>query len=280
MATSGTATFNPDVAEIIEEAYERIGVEVSSGYEVRTARRSLNLLALEWANRQVHLWTIDSATVALLPGTKTYTLPADTVDLLDVVIRTTTGGSNSDLAIGRLSVGDYSAIPSKDSPGRPVQFYIDRQVAAPTVTVWPVPPATTATNWAALTAVTSGQLVLATVAVGGFVIGQVIRSNSARTTGATFDAGEAANWSAAQDYTLVYWRMRRIQDAGTDGAITADVSARAIPALVSGLAYYLAMKRAPERLQEAKAIYDEQFQMMVEEDRERAAFTVRPRFVR
>src|SRR5512139_2100701 len=156
MATSGTTTFAPDNAELIEEAYERIGVEVSSGYEVRTARRSLNLLALEWANKGVHLWTIESASIALLPGTKTYTLPADTIDLLDVVIRTVSGGANTDLAIGRLSVGDYSAIPSKDSPGRPVQFYIDRQIAAPTVTVWPVPPASTATNWTALTAVTSG----------------------------------------------------------------------------------------------------------------------------
>lgn len=280
MTTSGTALFNPDTSELVEEAYERIGVEVSSGYEVRTARRSLDLLALEWANKGVHLWTIDSATIALLPSTKTYTLPADTVDLLEVVIRTTSGGSNSDLAIGRLSVGDYSAIPSKDSPGRPVQFYVDRQIAAPTVTVWPVPPATTATAWTALTSVASGALYTATVAVGGFVVGQVIRSNSARTTGATFDAAEAANWTAAQDYTLVYWRMRRIQDSGRDGAVTADVSARAIPALVSGLAYYLAMKRAPERLAETKAIYDEQFQMMIEEDRERSSFSVRPRFVR
>jgi hypothetical protein len=116
--------------------------------------------------------------------------------------------------------------------------------------------------------------------VGSFVVGQVISSNSARTTGATFDATEAAHWTAAQDYTLVYWRMRRIQDMGTDGAITPDVSARAIPALIAGLTYYLAQKRAPDRLAECKAIYDEQFQMMVEEDRERSAFSVRPRFVR
>ena len=224
MATSGTAVFNPDIGELIEEAYERIGVESASGYDVRTARRSINLLGLEWANRQVHLWTISSATVPLLPATATYTLPADTIDLLDVVIRTTLGGVNTDLSIGRLSVGDYSAIPTKQSPGRPVQFYVDRQAAAPTITVWPVPPDTT--------------------------------------------------------YTLVYWRMRRIQDAGADGGLTMDVSARAIPAFVAGLAYYLAMKRAPERLMECKAIYDEQFQMMVEEDRERSSFRVQPRFVR
>jgi len=221
MATSGTAVFNPDISEIIEEAYERIGSESISGYDVRTARRSINILGLEWANRQVHLWTISSATVALTTATATYTLPADTIDLLDVVIRTTTGGVNTDLAIGRLSVGEYSAIPVKTTPGRPVQFYVDRQIAAPTITVWPVPPDTT--------------------------------------------------------YTLVYWRMRRIQDAGTDGAITMDVAARAIPAFIAGLAYYLGMKKAPERLPELKAIYDEQFLMMTEEDRERASFRVMPR---
>jgi len=224
MTTSGTALFNPDVAELIEEAFERIGSESTTGYDVRTARRSLNLLGLEWANRQVNLWTISSATVPLLVATATYTLPADTIDLLDVVIRTTSGGVNTDLAIGRLSLGDYSSIPTKASPGRPVQFYVDRQGAAPTVTVWPVPPDTS--------------------------------------------------------YTLVYWRMRRIQDAGADGGNTMDVSARAIPALVSGLAYYLAMKRAPGRLQETKLIYDEQFTLMAEEDRERATFRVVPRFNR
>lgn len=280
MATSGTAIFSPDIAELIEEAYERIGSASTTGYDVRTARRSLNLLGLEWANRQVNLWTISSASVPLVGATATYTLPADTIDLLDVVIRTTSGGVNTDLAIGRLSLGDYSSIPTKMSPGRPVQFYVDRQGAAPTVTIWPVPPATTATIWLALTAVASGARYTVPVAVGAFVVGQVITSNSDRTTGAVFDAGEAANWTAAQDYTLVYWRMRRIQDTGADGGNTMDVSARAIPALVSGLAYYLAMKRAPERLQETKLIYDEQFTLMAEEDRERTTFRVVPGFSR
>lgn len=224
MATSGTALFNPDVSELIEEAFERIGGESITGYDVRTARRSLNLLGLEWANRQINLWTISTDSVPLLANTAAYTLPADTIDLLDVVIRTSNSGVNSDQAIGRLSLGDYSAIPTKGSTGRPVQFYVDRQSAAPTITLWPVPP----------------------------------------------DAS----------YTLVYWRMRRIQDAGVDGGNTMDVSARAIPALVSGLAYYLAMKRAPERLQETKLIYDEQFTLMAEEDRERATFRVTPKFTR
>ena len=280
MTTSGTAIFNPDVAELIEESYERIGYEGVTGYDVRTARRSLNLLSLEWANRQVNLWTIDSATVILLPSQATYTLPADTIDLLDVIIRTTTGGTNSDLAIGRLSVGEYSAIPAKATLGRPVQFYIDRQVAAPTVTLWPVPPTSTATNWTLNTAVAINSLYKATVAVGGFVVGQVIKSASARTTGAVFDAAEAANWTAAQDYTLVYWRMRRIQDVGADGGLTMDAPARALPAMISGLAYYLAMKKNPQRMVDCKAIYDEQFDLMTQEDRERASFRVMPRNLR
>jgi hypothetical protein len=279
MATSGTSVFNPDASELIEEAYERIGVIDASGYDVRTARRSLNILGLEWANRQVHLWTIDSSTIPLIPATKTYTLPADTIDLLDVVIRTVNAGVNTDLAIGRLSVGDYSAIPTKDTPGRPVQYYVNRQGAAPTVTVWPVPP-TQGVAWTALTAVTASEIMIAPAAVGGFVIGQPISANSAFTTRAAFDATEAANWTAAQTYTLVYWRMRRIQDIGSDGAVTADVGARAIPALIAGLAYYLAQKKAPMRLQECKAIYDEQFELMVEEDRERSSFMVAPKYNR
>lgn len=279
MATSGTSVFSPDTSEIIEEAYERIGVTDASGYDVRTARRSLNILGLEWANRQVHLWTIDSNTIPLIPATKTYTLPADTIDLLDVVIRTVNAGLNTDLAIGRLSVGDYSAIPTKDSPGRPVQYYVNRQSAAPTVTVWPVPPAQ-GIPWTALTAVTTGEIMIAPAAVGGFVIGQPISANSNFTTRASFDTTEAANWTAAQTYTLVYWRMRRIQDIGTDGATNPDVGARAIPALISGLAYYLAQKKAPARLQECKAIYDEQFELMIEEDRERSSFMVAPKFNR
>ena len=225
MTTTGTAVFNPDVSECIEEAYERIGLEVTTGYEVRTARRSLNLLGLEWANRQVNLWTIDTNFIALLPGAATYVLPVDTIDLLDVVIRTTDGsGFSTDIGIGRLSVGEYANIPTKQSPGRPVQFYVDRQAAAPTVTVWPVPPDTT--------------------------------------------------------YALVYWRMRRIQDVGTDGSITLDAPTRAIPALISGLAYYLSMKRAPERMDSMKAIYEEQFDLMQSEDRERAPFRITPKFVR
>jgi len=223
MTTSGTTAFVPDVAEIIEEAFERVRPSGSStGYDVRTARRSINLLMLEWANRGVNLWTIDSGTVALVSGTSTYSLPADTIDLLDVVIRTTAAGVQNDMVVGRISLNEYTSIPSKTATGRPVQFMVNRLSAAPTITLWPTP-------------------------------------------------------DSATTYSLVYWRMRRIQDTGGDGGLTMDVPARLIPALISGLAYYLGMKYAPGSLQVLKAMYDEQFQMAVEEDRDRASFRLVPR---
>lgn len=138
MTTSGTATFNLDFAEIAEEAFERAGLELRSGYDMKTARRSLNLLAAEWSNMGLNLWTVASGTITLVPGTATYNLPADTIDVLEHVIRTNNGGQNTDIAIQRISVSDYSAIPTKSNTGRPIQIYVNRQIQ-PTVTLWPVP---------------------------------------------------------------------------------------------------------------------------------------------
>jgi hypothetical protein len=141
MTTSGTADWVPDLAEIIEEAFERCGQELRSGYDYRTARRSLNLLILEWANRGINLWTVDNATVNLIAGTATYTLPEDTVDLIEHVIRQYPGQQNqTDLTINRISVSTYSTIPNKLVQGRPIQIYINRKTENPTFTVWPVPP--------------------------------------------------------------------------------------------------------------------------------------------
>lgn len=139
MATSGTATFNLDLNNLVEEAFERCGVELRSGYDMRTARRSLNLLSIEWANRGINLWTIEEGTVALTQGTGQYNLPADTIDLLDHVIRTGTGTVQSDLNISRISVSTYASIPNKNVQGRPIQVWIDRQADIPQVNVWPVP---------------------------------------------------------------------------------------------------------------------------------------------
>ena len=139
MATSGTATFNLDLNNLVEEAFERCGVELRSGYDMRTARRSLNLLSIEWANRGINLWTIEEGTIALTQGTGQYNLPTDTIDLLDHVIRTGTGTVQSDLNISRISVSTYASIPNKKAPGRPIQVWIDRQADIPQINVWPVP---------------------------------------------------------------------------------------------------------------------------------------------
>jgi len=224
MTTSGTTTFNLDLTEIIEEAFERCGSEARSGYDLRTARRSLNLLFADFANRGVNMWTIEQGSQVLTPGTATYTLPADTVDLLEHVIRTGAGvaSTQADLTITRISVSTYATIPNKLQQARPIQVYINRQ-ATPTFTVWPVP-------------------------------------------------------DDSQTYTLVYWRLRRLQDAGT-GVNTMDVPFRFLPSMVAGLAYYLALKvpGGAERLPILKAQYDEAWQLASEEDREKAAVRFVPR---
>jgi len=139
MATSGTTAFNMDFTEIAEEAWERAGREMRSGYDLRTARRSMNLMTIEWQNRGINLWTIDEGTVSLVSGTAQYSLPADTVDLLEQVIRTGSGTTQQDLTINRISVSTYASIPNKVVTGRPIQFWIERLVDAPRINVWPVP---------------------------------------------------------------------------------------------------------------------------------------------
>ena len=225
MATSGTATFNMDFTEIAEEAWERAGRELRSGYDLRTARRSMNLLTIEWQNRGINMWTIDEGTVSLVEGTATYALPADTIDLLEHVIRTNSGNvsTQSDLSISRISVSTYASIPNKLSKGRPIQIYIDRGQANPSATVWPVP-------------------------------------------------------DASSTYVLKYYRMRRIEDAGS-GVNTADVNFRFLPCLVSGLAYYIAQKD-PElapRIPMLQTEYERQFDLAAQEDREKASISLVPR---
>jgi len=232
MATSGTTAFSPDLTELFEEAFERAGLEIRSGYDFRTAQRSFNILTTEWANRGVNLWLIQEGSIALTAGTTTYNLPVDTIDLLDHVIRQNPGNITTqvDINISRISGSTYSTIPNKLSRGRPIQVYINRQsgettptgVQYPTITVWPVPPDNT--------------------------------------------------------YTFVYWRLRRIQDAGT-GVNTADIPFRFIPPLVSGLAFYIAMKK-PESaamLPMLREEYERQWQLASEEDREKAPVRFVPR---
>jgi len=224
VATSGTTAFALDFPEIVEEAFERAGSESRSGYDLRTARRSMNLLFADWGNRGINLWTIDSGTINLVPGTATYILPPDTVDLIDHVIRTGAGNvsTQADLTCTRISSSTYATIPNKLSQARPLQVWIQR-LEAPQVTLWPVP-------------------------------------------------------DAAQTYQLVYWRLRRLQDAG-NGANTPDVPFRFLPALVAGLAYYLALKlpNGLDRIQMLKQQYDESWELASSEDRERATLRLVPR---
>jgi hypothetical protein len=225
MATSGTTAFNLDLTELVEEAFERCGAELRSGYDLKTARRSLNLLFADWANRGINLWTVAQSSITLVQGTATYNLPADTVDLMEHVIRTGAGNvsTQSDLTITRISVSTYSSIPNKLTQARPIQIYINRQAPIPNVTVWPTP-------------------------------------------------------DGSQTYTLIYWYLRRIQDAGT-GVNTMDVPFRFIPCMVAGLAYYLSMKlpNALERMQVLKAQYDEAWDLASTEDLEKAAIRFVPR---
>ena len=223
MATTGTTTFNLDLSDAIEESWERAtGSEPRSGWDFRTARRSLNLLLAEWANRGFNMWAVEQGTIAMVEDDATYDLPEDTVDLLEHVIRTGSGTSQSDLVINRIGVSTYANIPNKTTTGRPVQLYIDRQLT-PTVTVWPVP-------------------------------------------------------DASSTYTLVYWRLRRLEDAG-HGVNTQDIPFRFLPALVAGLAFYIAQK-VPEgqpRLDFLKQEYEEAWLMASTEDREKATLVFYPK---
>jgi hypothetical protein len=226
MASSGTATFNMDFTEIAEEAWERAGREMRSGYDLRTARRSMNLMTIEWQNRGINMWTIEQGSQAITAGTGQYTLPADTIDLLDHVIRSNAGNTStqSDLTINRIGVSTYASIPNKLSTGRPIQVWIERLAAAPRINLWPVPES---------------------------------------------------------DYTFVYWRMRRIEDAGS-GVETADMNFRFLPCLVAGLAYHIAMKvpELADRITMLKATYDEQYTLAAGEDREKTSEHFVPRIGR
>lgn len=240
MTTSGAASFNLDLNNLIEEAFERCGSEIRTGYEFRTARRSLNLLTAEWANRGVNLWTIEQGEIAMNQGQVSYNLPIDTVDLLEHVIRTGTGQNQADLTITRISVSTYATIPNKLAQGRPIQVWVDRQSGA-------------------------------TYPAGGRPEGTDPATGVDHPQIYVWPAPEQSNY-----YTFVYWRMRRIQNAG-DGTNTQDIPFRFLNCMVAGLAYYLSMKIAPDRMMALKAQYDEQWKFAAEEDRDKAAVRFVPR---
>ena len=299
--TSGASSFNLDLAELVEEAFERAGSELRTGYNLRTARRSLNIMFADWANRGINMLSIEPGTITLQQGQNTYPLPNDTIDLLEHVIRT--GGNlastQADLTISRISVSTYATIPNKIQQARPIQVWIQRYNGQNS----PTGLTLNGTINSTVTSITLNSTV--GLPASGFVkidneiinysyIDGNVLSNCFRaqqnTTAASHTTGTAVYWAqvpaitvwptpdAATTYVFAYWRLRRTQDAG-GGVDIMDVPFRFIPCLAAGLAYYIAMK-IPEgatRLVMLKQQYDEAWELAASEDREKAALRLVPR---
>jgi hypothetical protein len=223
MATSGSKDFELDVADYVEEAFERCGLELRTGYDLKTAQRSLNLMLAEWANRGLNQWTINQKTISAVLNTIQYTIdsvnPTSVIDVLDVFVRETVQGTTTDIPLSKLSRAEYAHISTKTTTGKPNQYFVDKQIS-PTITVWPAPD-----------------------------------KNSA--------------------YTLHLNVLSRMDDADA-GANTVEVPFRFYPCLAAGLAYYMALKKAPEKVPLLKQLYEEEFERALSQDQARASFRVAP----
>jgi len=217
------AVVTPDIAELFEEAFERAGLEMRSGYDLKTIRRSLNILTLEWQNRGLNLFTVEEGTIPLVAGTNVYTMPSDTIDIIEHQLRTGSGQNQIDTTLERISVATYAQQTNKLIQGRPTQVYVDRGISATTVTVWPVP-------------------------------------------------------DGSQTYSLAYFRLKGISGLSSGIAGSAGVPPRFVPALVSGLAFHISMKKpeAAARAQALQAEYERQFALAAAEDETRASFFITP----
>jgi|TARA_R100001015_G_C4520211_1_gene89411 hypothetical protein len=218
MATSGSTDFEPNVTEFIEEAFERCGVELRTGYDLRTAKRSVNLMLAEWANRGLNQWTVEQGTQTVTEGTSAYTLNSNVIDILDVVCRRTVSDTQTDINMSRLSRSEYINIPNKTTKARPNQFFLDKQII-PVLNVWPTPENSTD--------------------------------------------------------VLVFNKLVRMDDADTS-VDTMDLPFRFYPCFVAGLSYYLSLKKAPEKTQLLKQLYEEEFLRAESQDEDRASFRIRP----
>jgi hypothetical protein len=306
MTTSGLTTFNLDLNNLVEEAFERCGSQLRSGYDLRTARRSLNLLSIEWANRGINLWTIEQGQINLVTGQALYAIPNNTIDLLDMVIRQNNGSASNqvDINISRISESTYSTIPNKLTTGRPIQVWINRQTAMTNAVASTVLANNSGTVTSTATSITvsssanlpSAGFVLIDAEVISYpnIVGNTL-TNCARgqngTTATTHTDGASVTiqnlpcinvWptpdAGGAPYTFVYWRMRRIQDAG-NGTTEQDIPFRLLPCMVAGLAFYMAQK-LPEgqpRIGFLKQEYEEQWLLASTEDREKAASRFVPR---
>ena len=218
MALSGSTNFEPNVTEFIEEAFERCGIELRTGYDLRTAKRSINIMLAEWANRGLNQWTIEQTTQTVTEGTNSYSLNSNVIDILDMVVRRTTNSVNTDTNMSRISRSEYLNIPNKDTKARPNQFFFDKQTT-PAIKVYPTPENSTD--------------------------------------------------------VLVFNKLVRMDDADT-ATNTMDLPFRFYPCFAAALAYYISIKRAPQRTAELKAIYEEEFRRAADQDEDRASFRIRP----
>jgi hypothetical protein len=300
--TSGTSAFNLDLNDIFEEAYERAGLEIRTGYEFRTARRSLNMLTIEWANRGINLWTIEEGQIVMNTGQGIYALPTDTIDLLDQVIRTQANGVNqTDINITRVSGSTYSTFPNKLTQGRPIQVWINRQTGATNTTAITLNGGISATDTTITLSTTVGLAAAGFINIDAETIvyqnvsgnqllnvsrGQNYTTAAAHSTGAAVSVANLPSinvWptpnAPGNQYVFVYWRMRRLQDAG-NGVNIQDIPFRLIPCLVAGLAFYIAQKKvevAPERVLFLKSEYEQQWLLASQEDRDKAPDRFVPR---
>ena len=219
MATSGTKTFSLSIGDAIEEAFELAGIELRTGYDAETARRSLNIMFADWSNRGVNLWTIEQVTTNLTAGTSSYTFNSFDIDILSAVIRKTDSGNDTDLQIERIGRSEYLNIPDKDAKGGPTQYFVDRQIS-PVVKLWPTP-------------------------------------------------------DTASTYKLISYNVQRIDDVSTS-AEDPEIPSRFMPCLTSGLAYYIAMKKNPERVGLLKQQYEQDFKLAADEDSPRVSLRLTP----
>jgi hypothetical protein len=302
MSTSGATTFNLDLNNLVEEAFERCGTQLRSGYDLRTARRSLNLLTVEWANRGINLWTIEQGQIEMVTGQAIYPIPSNTIDLLDTVIRQNNGVASNqiDINITRISESTYATIPNKLTNGRPIQMWYNRQTGQSNATTCVLNGAISSTD-TTITVTDASQLsnagfiqidseIIGYPNVSGNQLLNCYRGQNGTTAAshATAAAITVKNlpcinvWptpdAGGGPYTFVYWRLRRIQDAG-NGVTEQDIPFRLLPCMVAGLAFYLSQKLpdALPRMQFLKSEYEEQWLMASTEDREKAASRFVPR---
>lgn len=305
MSTTGTTAFNLDMNDLVEEAFERCGMELRSGYDFRTARRSLNLLTIEWANRGINLWTVEQGQIVMNTNQAIYPLPVDTIDLLDTVVRTNNGQSTNqiDINISRISESTYLTIPNKNAFGRPIQVYVNRQSGnLATIPQTTLASAITTADQTTITLTNASNLpTQGFVNIGSETIGyqnivgnQIInawRGQNGTTAATHLNGADVFNnqlpcinvWPCpnppGNQYTFVYYRLRRIQDAGS-GVRTQDIPFRFIPCMAAGLAYYLSVKIPgvdPGRIPMLKADYEQQWTLAEQEDREKAPVRFVPR---